>query len=32
MRDYAGKLLVRIPPELHQELARETFESSRSIN
>jgi hypothetical protein len=32
MRNYAGKILIRVPPELHRELAREAFESGRSIN
>lgn len=32
MRNYAGRLLVRVPPELHRELAREAFDSGRSIN
>lgn len=32
MRNYAGKLLIRVPSDLHQELAREAFETGRSIN
>jgi hypothetical protein len=32
MRNYAGRILVRVPPQLHRELAREAFESGRSIN
>jgi HicB family len=32
MRTYAGKILIRVPRELHKELAREAFESGRSIN
>lgn len=32
MRNYAGQILIRIPPELHKELAHEAFESGRSIN
>jgi len=32
MRNYAGRILIRVPPEVHQELAREAFESGRSIN
>jgi len=32
MREYAGKILIRVPPELHKDLAREAFESGRSIN
>jgi hypothetical protein len=32
MRRYAGKILIRVPPKLHKELAREAFESGRSIN
>jgi len=32
MRNYAGKILIRVSSELHQELAREAFESGRSIN
>ncbi len=32
MRNYAGKILIRVPAELHQDLAREAFESGRSIN
>ena len=32
MREYAGRILIRVPPELHKDLAREAFESGRSIN
>ncbi len=32
MRSYAGRILIRVPPEVHKELAREAFESGRSIN
>ena len=32
MRNYAGWILIRVPPEVHRELAREAFESGRSIN
>lgn len=32
MRGYAGKILIRVPPEIHRELAREAFETGRSIN
>ncbi len=32
MRNYAGRILVRVPSELHRDLAREAFESGRSIN
>jgi hypothetical protein len=32
MRSYAGRILIRVPPEVHRELAREAFESGRSIN
>ncbi len=32
MRNYAGKILIRVPAELHEDLAREAFESGRSIN
>lgn len=32
MRSYAGRILIRVPPEVHMELAREAFESGRSIN
>ena len=32
MREYAGRILIRVPPELHRDLAREAFESGRSIN
>ena len=32
MRNYAGRILIRVSPNLHKELAREAFESGRSIN
>ena len=32
MRNFAGRILIRVPSELHEELAREAFESGRSIN
>jgi lambda repressor-like predicted transcriptional regulator len=32
MRNYAGRILIRVPPEVHRELAREALESGRSIN
>ena len=32
MRNYAGRILIRVPPEVHRELAREAFDSGRSIN
>jgi len=32
MRNYAGRILIRVPPQVHRELAREAFESGRSIN
>ncbi len=32
MRIFSGKILVRVPPGIHKELAREAFESGRSIN
>lgn len=32
MRTYNGKILLRVPEEIHKELAREAFESGRSIN
>jgi hypothetical protein len=32
MPNYAGGILIRMPSKLHKELAREAFESSRSIN
>ena len=32
MRNYAGRILIRVPPEVHRELAREAFECGRSIN
>ena len=32
MRIFSGKILLRVPSEIHKELAREAFESGRSIN
>ncbi len=32
MRNYAGKILIRVPAQVHKGLAREAFESGRSIN
>ena len=32
MRNYAGRILIRVPSEVHHALAREAFESGRSIN
>lgn len=32
MRNYAGRILIRVPSELHKDLAREAFQSGRSIN
>ena len=32
MRTYAGKILIRVPTKVHKDLAREAFESGRSIN
>ena len=32
MRNYAGRILIRVPPKIHRELAREAFKSGRSIN
>ena len=32
MWNYAGRILTRVPSELHKDLAREAFESGRSIN
>ena len=32
MRNYAGKILIRVPFTIHKELAREAFQSGRSIN
>ena len=32
MRAFNGKILLRLPPEIRKELAREAFESGRSIN
>jgi len=32
MRNYAGRILIRVPSNIHKELAREAFQSGRSIN
>ena len=32
MRNYAGRILIRVPSEVHKDLAREAFESGRSLN
>jgi len=32
MRNYAGRILIRVPTQVHQALAKEAFESGRSIN
>ncbi len=32
MRSFAGKILIRVPPGVHKQLAKEAFESGRSIN
>ena len=32
MRTYKGKILLRLPPDVHKELAKEAFESGRSIS
>ncbi len=32
MKRYSGRLLLRVPEKLHQALAKEAFESGRSIN
>ena len=32
MRRYSGKLLLRVPEKLHQQLAKEAFETGQSIN
>ena len=32
MKHYLGKFLLRLPENLHQELAKEAFESGKSIN
>jgi hypothetical protein len=32
MRNYAGRILIRMPAKVHRELAREAFETGRSIN
>jgi len=31
-RDFSGKLMLRIPPELHQRLATEAAENNISLN
>ena len=31
MRNYVGRILIRVPSQLHKNLAREAFESGRSI-
>ena len=32
MRNFSGKLLLRVDPSMHQQLAKEAFETGRSIN
>lgn len=32
MRQFSGKLLLRVDPSIHQQLAKEAFETGRSIN
>lgn len=32
MRQFNGKILLRVPPKVHQELAREAFQKGYSIN
>lgn len=32
MRNFNGKILLRVPQEMHKELAREAFQSGNSIN
>ncbi len=32
MRNFNGKILLRVPQEIHKELAREAFRSGHSIN
>ncbi len=32
MRNFAGKILIRVPEKIHKELAKEAFETGRSIN
>lgn len=32
MRTYKGKILLRLPPDIHEELAKEAFETGRSIS
>lgn len=32
MRSFSGKLLLRLDPDIHQQLSKEAFETGRSIN
>ena len=32
MKTYSGKILLRVPPALHRDLAEEAFRTGRSIN
>lgn len=32
MKTYSGRLVVRLPQDVHQELAEEAFQDGRSIN
>lgn len=32
MKTYSGKILLRVPPSLHRDLAKEAFQTGRSIN
>lgn len=32
MRTFGGRVLLRLPPTVHEDLAREAFETGRSIN
>jgi hypothetical protein len=32
VRAYSGKILLRVPPSLHRDLAEEAFRTGRSIN
>jgi len=32
MRNFAGKILIRVPEKIHKELAKEAFQTGRSIN
>jgi hypothetical protein len=32
MRNFAGKILIRVPENIHKELAKEAFQTGRSIN